>query len=176
MDCEIYDICELMNYGGVLMRSDKPLATNKRCNLCRAAIEKFEGTGPHNSVFFAINRLLCPVRAVIIMSLQKMSLRGSVQARISIRRFLCATGSLFCRYPKRMNWYFYHHNAVPFDNVDGKIWFTANHLVELLGYYYAKQVSKIYHRHEDEFTGSIKTRTKVTKNGINNSLRALCQA
>ena len=71
---------------------------------------------------------------------------------------------------------FNNHSVVPFDNGDGKIWFTADHLAELLGYNDAKQVNKIYHRHEYEFTGSIKTRTKVAKNGINNSLRALCQA
>ncbi|MHB2093355.1 hypothetical protein [Pantoea dispersa] len=70
---------------------------------------------------------------------------------------------------------FNNHSVVPFDNGDGKIWFTADHLAELLGCNDAKQVNKIYQRHEDELTGSIKTRTKVTKNGINNSLRALCQ-
>jgi len=66
---------------------------------------------------------------------------------------------------------FNNHSVVPFDNGDGKIWFTADHLAELLGYNDAKQVNKIYQRHEDEFTDSMTTRTKVTKNGINNSLR-----
>lgn len=66
---------------------------------------------------------------------------------------------------------FKDHAVVSFDNGDGKIWFTAELLADLLGYADEKQVNKIYHRHEDEFTDSMTTLTKVTMNGINNSLR-----
>lgn len=68
---------------------------------------------------------------------------------------------------------FNNHSVVPFDNGDGKIWFTADHLAELLGYNDAKQVNKIFQRHEAEFSNSMTMRTKVTKNGINNSLREI---
>ncbi|QJU39038.1 BRO family protein [Serratia marcescens] len=66
---------------------------------------------------------------------------------------------------------FKEHTVTAFDNGDGKIWFTAEVLAELLGYKDVKQVNKIFNRHKDEFTGSMTVLTKVTMNGINNSLR-----
>lgn len=68
---------------------------------------------------------------------------------------------------------FKDHHVVPFDNGDGKIWFTTEQLAELLGYADSKKVSNIYNRHKDEFTESMSTLTKVRKDGINNSLREI---
>lgn len=66
---------------------------------------------------------------------------------------------------------FHDQVVIPFDNGDGKIWFTAEQLAELLGYAGVKQVNKIFNRHKDEFTDSMTTIAKVTVDGINNSLR-----
>ncbi len=66
---------------------------------------------------------------------------------------------------------FQDRTVVPFDNGDGKIWFTTDALADLLGYANANKVSNIYNRHKDEFTDSMTTVTKVRKDGINNSLR-----
>ncbi len=66
---------------------------------------------------------------------------------------------------------FQDRTVVPFDNGDGKIWFTTDALADLLGYANANKVSNIYNRHKDEFTDSMTTVTKVRKDGINNSVR-----
>ncbi|HBX8001979.1 TPA: hypothetical protein MIH07_13065 [Klebsiella pneumoniae] len=66
---------------------------------------------------------------------------------------------------------FKEHAVVPFENGDGKIWFTTDALADLLGYANANKVSNIFKRHEDEFTESMTIVTKVRKDGINNSLR-----
>ncbi|EBS2695464.1 hypothetical protein ZQ65_19030 [Salmonella enterica subsp. enterica serovar Newport] len=58
-----------------------------------------------------------------------------------------------------------------FDCGDGKVWFTAEALANLLGYADDKQVNKIFQRRKDEFTESMSMLAKVTMNGINNSLR-----
>ncbi|WP_446470825.1 BRO-N domain-containing protein [Xenorhabdus stockiae] len=57
---------------------------------------------------------------------------------------------------------FKEHEIVPFDNKDGKIWFTGEQLAKLLGYADMKQVNKIYQRHKDEFTDTMTTVVKVT--------------
>ncbi|WP_289992097.1 BRO-N domain-containing protein [Photorhabdus laumondii] len=57
---------------------------------------------------------------------------------------------------------FKNHTIVPFDNKDGKIWFTGEQLAKLLGYADIKQVNKIYQRHKDEFTDTMTTVVKVT--------------
>ncbi|QTL40591.1 Bro-N domain-containing protein [Xenorhabdus budapestensis] len=57
---------------------------------------------------------------------------------------------------------FREHEIVPFDNKDGKIWFTGEQLAGLLGYADMKQVNKIYQRHKDEFTDTMTTVVKVT--------------
>ncbi|MMZ42891.1 hypothetical protein D3C81_392200 [compost metagenome] len=66
---------------------------------------------------------------------------------------------------------FHDQVVIPFDNGDGKIWFTMETLADLLGYANAGKVSNIYNRHKDEFTDSMTMVTKVRMNGINNSLR-----
>lgn len=66
---------------------------------------------------------------------------------------------------------FHEQVVIPFDNGDGKIWFTMETLADLLGYANAGKVSNIYNRHKDEFTDSMTMVTKVRMNGINNSLR-----
>ncbi|EIC4353500.1 Bro-N domain-containing protein [Salmonella enterica] len=58
-----------------------------------------------------------------------------------------------------------------FNNRDGKIWFTAETLADLLGYADARKVLNIYNRRKDEFTDSMTMVSKVRTNGINNSLR-----
>jgi prophage antirepressor-like protein len=57
---------------------------------------------------------------------------------------------------------FKEHEIVPFDNKDGKIWFTGEQLAKLLGYADMRQVNKIYQRHKDEFTDTMTTVSKVT--------------
>ncbi|MHC6129146.1 BRO family protein [Serratia marcescens] len=66
---------------------------------------------------------------------------------------------------------FHDQVVIPFDNGDGKIWFTMETLADLLGYANAGKISNIYNRHKDEFTNSMTMVTKVRMNGINNSLR-----
>ncbi|WP_368937934.1 hypothetical protein [Morganella morganii] len=61
------------------------------------------------------------------------------------------------------------HHVTPVDNSDGKTWFTAEQLAELLEYKDVKQVNKIYQRHADEFTETMTA--KVTVSGEINRLR-----
>ncbi|WP_447873888.1 BRO-N domain-containing protein [Serratia fonticola] len=61
--------------------------------------------------------------------------------------------------------------VIPFDNGDGKIWFTSEELARLLGYADKDKVLNLYYRHQDEFTSSMTTVAKVRVDGINNSLR-----
>lgn len=65
---------------------------------------------------------------------------------------------------------FQNRSVVPFDNSDGKIWFTTEALSELLGYANDKQINKIFQRHKDEFTDSMTTVSKVTVSNKNNGL------
>ncbi|MDO2771823.1 BRO family protein [Escherichia coli] len=58
---------------------------------------------------------------------------------------------------------FKNNTVIPFDNGDGKIWFTAEALADLLGYANSNKVSNIYNRHKDEFTDSMTIVTKVRK-------------
>ncbi|MDF7631187.1 BRO family protein [Erwiniaceae bacterium L1_55_4] len=57
---------------------------------------------------------------------------------------------------------FKEHAIVPFDNGDGKVWFTTEHVAELLGYNDPKHVNKTYQRHKDEFTDSMTTKVTVS--------------
>jgi len=66
---------------------------------------------------------------------------------------------------------FHDQVVIPFDNGDGKIWFTAEQLAKLLGYANKDKVLNLYYRHQDEFTESMTTIAKVRVDGINNSLR-----
>lgn len=68
---------------------------------------------------------------------------------------------------------FQEQTITTYDNGDSRIWFTGEQISALLGYADEKQVNKIFQRHKDEFTDSMTTLTKVTMNGINNSLREI---
>lgn len=68
---------------------------------------------------------------------------------------------------------FHDQVVIPFDNGDGKTWFTADTLAGLLGYADKDKVLNLYYRHADEFTPSMTTVAKVRVNGINNSLREI---
>ncbi|EOX4269994.1 BRO family protein [Citrobacter freundii] len=68
---------------------------------------------------------------------------------------------------------FQEQTITTYDNGDSRIWFTSEQISALLGYADEKQVNKIFQRHNDEFTDSMTTLTKVTKDGINNSLREI---
>lgn len=68
---------------------------------------------------------------------------------------------------------FHDQVVIPFDNGDGKIWFTADTLAGLLGYADKDKVLNLFYRHEDEFSSSMTTVAKVRVNGINNSLREI---
>lgn len=68
---------------------------------------------------------------------------------------------------------FHDQVVIPYDNNDGKIWFTAESLATLLGYADKDKVLNLYYRHEDEFSPSMTTVAKVRVNGINNSLREI---
>ncbi|UBX27921.1 BRO-N domain-containing protein [Arsenophonus apicola] len=52
--------------------------------------------------------------------------------------------------------------VMPFDNRDGKIWFTSTSLASLLEYADVKSVSKIYSRNKDEFTDEMSRVVKMT--------------
>ncbi|MFL1916982.1 BRO family protein [Plesiomonas shigelloides] len=65
---------------------------------------------------------------------------------------------------------FQKNTVIPFDNGDGKIWFTAEALATLLGYADAKQVNRIFQRHKDEFIASMTTMVKVTKRNKNKGI------
>ncbi|MGJ0630261.1 hypothetical protein [Xenorhabdus bovienii] len=55
------------------------------------------------------------------------------QVRFSIRK-----------YPMNTALTFKEHEITPFDNSDNKIWFTGEHLAELLGYKDSKKVANLY--------------------------------
>ncbi|OON34634.1 hypothetical protein BTJ39_23870 [Izhakiella australiensis] len=66
---------------------------------------------------------------------------------------------------------FKDHSVVPFDNGDGKIWFTGEQLADLLGYADSKKVSNICNRHKDEFTESMTDILKVRTSNENNEIQ-----
>ncbi|WP_340611971.1 BRO family protein [Xenorhabdus bharatensis] len=57
---------------------------------------------------------------------------------------------------------FKEKEVIPFDNGDGKIWFTALSLASLLEYADDKSVNKIYSRNKDEFTEEMSRVVKMT--------------
>ncbi|NUL36620.1 BRO-N domain-containing protein [Kosakonia sacchari] len=61
---------------------------------------------------------------------------------------------------------FKDHHVIPFDNGDGKIWFTTEQLADLLGYANAGKVANIYNRHKDEFTESMTTKVRMSNNSM----------
>ncbi|MCW7550565.1 BRO family protein [Photorhabdus sp. APURE] len=66
---------------------------------------------------------------------------------------------------------FQNHTVTPFDNKDGKIWFTSKQMAELLEYKSEKSVTNLYNANKDEFTDDMTTVTESMTIGINNSLR-----
>ncbi|MBS9442479.1 BRO-N domain-containing protein [Photorhabdus heterorhabditis] len=66
---------------------------------------------------------------------------------------------------------FKNHTIVPFDNHDGKTWFTSKHLAELLEYKNEKSVTNLFNSNKDEFTSDMTMVTESMTIGINNSLR-----
>ena len=66
---------------------------------------------------------------------------------------------------------FQNNTVIPFDNGDGKIWFTAEALAGLLGYVDKDKVLTLYYRHQDEFTPSMTTIAKVRVCNENNGLQ-----
>lgn len=66
---------------------------------------------------------------------------------------------------------FKNNTVIPFDNGDGKIWFTAEVLANLLGYANSNKISNIYNRHKEEFTDSMTMVTKVRKCNENNVIQ-----
>ncbi|EBP8729844.1 hypothetical protein AB616_26385, partial [Salmonella enterica] len=50
---------------------------------------------------------------------------------------------------------FHGQAIIPYDNGDGKIWFTAKQAAKLLGYANAKSVTNLYNSNADEFTPSM---------------------
>lgn len=92
--------------------------------------------------------------------LNALSGQGLVQSEIG--------HSVNCRELK-----FHDQMVIPYDNGDGKIWFTADTLAGLLGYADKDKVLNLFYRHEDEFSPSMTTLAKVRVNGINNSLREI---
>ncbi|MDT8851692.1 hypothetical protein RN053_14415 [Pantoea dispersa] len=65
---------------------------------------------------------------------------------------------------------FNNHSVMPFDNDNGKIWFTGEQLAELLDYADSKKISNIYNRHKDEFTESVTCILNVRTCSNNNEI------
>jgi len=53
-------------------------------------------------------------------------------------------------------------DLTPVDNNDGQIWFTSKQLAEALGYADDRAVSRIYNKHDDEFTTSMTALVNTT--------------
>lgn len=60
---------------------------------------------------------------------------------------------------------------VPFDNGDGKVWFSSTQMAGLLEYKKEKSVTNLYNANKDEFSDDMTMVTETMTNGINNSLR-----
>lgn len=60
---------------------------------------------------------------------------------------------------------------VPFDNGDGKVWFSSTQMASLLEYKKEKSVTNLYNANKDEFSDDMTMVTETMTNGINNSLR-----
>ncbi|MGT3291508.1 hypothetical protein [Yersinia enterocolitica] len=65
---------------------------------------------------------------------------------------------------------FRNHEVIPFNNGDGKIWFTSEQLANLLEYTDSKKVANLYNRHKDEFTECMSTVAKLRTSKENNEL------
>ncbi|MGX8943330.1 BRO family protein [Symbiopectobacterium sp. Eva_TO] len=66
---------------------------------------------------------------------------------------------------------FKNHSVVPFDNGDGKIWFTSAHMAELLEYSDEKSVNRLYNRNKNEFTDEMSRVVSVTSRNKNKEIQ-----
>ncbi len=66
---------------------------------------------------------------------------------------------------------FKKHSIVPFDNGDGKIWFTSADMAELLEYADEKSVNRLYNRNKNEFTDEISRVVSVTSRNKNKEIQ-----
>lgn len=66
---------------------------------------------------------------------------------------------------------FKQHTIAPFDNGDGKIWFTSAHMAELLEYADEKSVNRLYNRNKSEFTDEMTRVVTVTSCNKNNEMQ-----
>lgn len=63
------------------------------------------------------------------------------------------------------------HNIAPFNNGDGKIWFTNKQLSILLEYKDESSITRIFNRNKDEFTNEMSRTVNLTETNKNNELR-----
>ncbi|HGJ5865896.1 BRO family protein [Arsenophonus nasoniae] len=63
------------------------------------------------------------------------------------------------------------HNIVPFNNGDGKIWFTGHHMAELLEYADVKSVNRLYNRNKNEFSPEMTQVVNLTSCNKNNDIQ-----
>ncbi|HEK1829931.1 MAG: hypothetical protein E6770_18000 [Proteus mirabilis] len=63
------------------------------------------------------------------------------------------------------------NKIIPFDNGDGKIWFTNKQLSELLGYKDESSVTRIFNRNKDEFTDGMSQTVNLTVSNKNNGMQ-----
>ncbi|CAK8740722.1 hypothetical protein SODG_004199 [Sodalis praecaptivus] len=66
---------------------------------------------------------------------------------------------------------FKKHSIVPFDNGDGKIWFTSADMAELLEYADEKSVNRLYNRNKNEFTDEMSRVVSVTSRNKNKEIQ-----
>ncbi|MFS1582872.1 MAG: hypothetical protein ACL7AY_08695 [Candidatus Arsenophonus phytopathogenicus] len=62
------------------------------------------------------------------------------------------------------------HNIVPFNNGDGKIWFTNKQLSILLEYKDESSITRIFNRNKDEFTNEMSGTVNLTESNENNEI------
>lgn len=63
------------------------------------------------------------------------------------------------------------NEITPFDNGDGKIWFSSKHMAELLEYADEKSVNRLYNRNKDEFNHDMTQVVTVTSRNKNNDIQ-----
>ncbi|MGG4606991.1 BRO-N domain-containing protein [Providencia sp. Me31A] len=63
------------------------------------------------------------------------------------------------------------NEVIPFDNGDGKVWFTNKQLSELLEYKDESSVTRIFNRNKDEFTDGMSQTVSLTVSNKNNEIQ-----
>ncbi|HGJ5860124.1 MAG TPA: hypothetical protein ACHBX6_10590 [Arsenophonus nasoniae] len=66
---------------------------------------------------------------------------------------------------------FKDREVIPFDNKDGKIWFTNKQLSILLEYKDESSITRIFNRNKDEFTVDMSQTVNLTESNKNNELK-----